>query len=201
MRIGLVAPVYERVPPLLHGGTERTVALLGEELQARGHAVTVFASEDSEVQAPLIAPIKRALRYSDAWMDPSTATLLQVAQAYEHASEFDLMHNHARPYRVPVRSVGPGPNTSRPCTTASTFQAWSASSTSLPSSRSSPRAGPSRPRCRTVTGGQPSMALWISSSSGSVPIQVTTSSTSAGLVLKSASNGQSTWRAKSGAAW
>jgi len=26
MRIGLLAPLCERVPPLLHGGTERTVA-------------------------------------------------------------------------------------------------------------------------------------------------------------------------------
>jgi glycosyltransferase involved in cell wall biosynthesis len=101
MRIGLVAPVYESVPPLLHGGTERTVALLAEGLQARGHAVTVFASGDSQVEAPLAAPITRALRYSESQMDPTTATLLHITEAYERASEFDLMHNHAGPLALP----------------------------------------------------------------------------------------------------
>jgi hypothetical protein len=54
MRIGLIAPVYERVPPVLHGGTERTLALLAEGLQARGHAVTVFASGDSKVACEVV---------------------------------------------------------------------------------------------------------------------------------------------------
>ena len=62
MRIGLLGPVYERVPPLLHGGTERTIALLAQGLQARGHTVTVFASGDSQVGAPLVASMTRALR-------------------------------------------------------------------------------------------------------------------------------------------
>ena len=101
MRIGLVAPVYERVPPVLHGGTERTVALLAEGLQARGHTVTVFASGDSQVQAPLAPPVSCALRYSEAAIDPTTATLLHITEAYERASEFDLMHNHAGPLAFP----------------------------------------------------------------------------------------------------
>src|SRR5919199_1530705 len=100
MRIGLVAPVYERVPPLLHGGTERTVALLADNLQARGHTVTVFASGDSQVQAPLAAPMSAALRYTEV-PDPTTATLLHITEAYERASEFDVMHNHAGPLAFP----------------------------------------------------------------------------------------------------
>jgi glycosyltransferase involved in cell wall biosynthesis len=101
MRIGLLAPVYERVPPLLHGGTERTVALLAEGLQARGHTVTVFASGDSQVRAPLVAPMRRALRYSDPSMDPTSATLLHIAQAYERTLELDVMHNLAGPLAFP----------------------------------------------------------------------------------------------------
>ena len=100
MRIGLVAPVYERVPPLLHGGTERTVALLADNLQARGHTVTVFASGDAQVQARLAAPMSAALRYTEV-PDPTTATLLHITEAYERASEFDVMHNHAGPLAFP----------------------------------------------------------------------------------------------------
>ena len=40
MRIAHVAPLYERVPPRLYGGTERVVSHLVEEQVARGHEVT-----------------------------------------------------------------------------------------------------------------------------------------------------------------
>jgi len=40
MRIAMVAPLIEAVPPLLYGGTERVVSALTEELVRRGHAVT-----------------------------------------------------------------------------------------------------------------------------------------------------------------
>jgi glycosyltransferase involved in cell wall biosynthesis len=41
MRIALVAPLAEAVPPKLYGGTERVVSWLAEELvrQAQGHLV------------------------------------------------------------------------------------------------------------------------------------------------------------------
>ena len=44
LRIGLVAPPFERVPPVGYGGTERIVHALAVELDRRGHEVTVFAS-------------------------------------------------------------------------------------------------------------------------------------------------------------
>jgi hypothetical protein len=43
LRIAQVAPLYERVPPALYGGTERVVGYLTEELVRRGHRVTLFA--------------------------------------------------------------------------------------------------------------------------------------------------------------
>ncbi|HEX2429612.1 MAG TPA: glycosyltransferase family 4 protein, partial [Aestuariivirgaceae bacterium] len=47
MKIALVAPLIESVPPKLYGGTERVVSFLAEELVASGHQVTLFASGDS----------------------------------------------------------------------------------------------------------------------------------------------------------
>ena len=47
MRIAQIAPLYERVPPKLYGGTERIVSYLTEELVRQGHDVTLFASGDS----------------------------------------------------------------------------------------------------------------------------------------------------------
>jgi len=41
MRIAQVAPLYERVPPKLYGGTERVVSYITEELVRLGHEVTL----------------------------------------------------------------------------------------------------------------------------------------------------------------
>ena len=62
MRIAQVAPLHERVPPKLYGGTERIVSYLTEELVRLGHDVTLFASGDSLTRARLQAPCPQALR-------------------------------------------------------------------------------------------------------------------------------------------
>ena len=62
MRIAQVAPLYERVPPLYYGGTERIVSYLTEELVDQGHEVTLFASGDSLTQAKLVSPCAQSLR-------------------------------------------------------------------------------------------------------------------------------------------
>ena len=56
MRIAQIAPLYERVPPKLYGGTERIVSYLTEELVHQGHDVTLFASGDSKTSAKLTFP-------------------------------------------------------------------------------------------------------------------------------------------------
>ena len=53
MRIAQIAPLAESVPPRLYGGTERIVSFLCEELVAKGHDVTLFASGDSVTGAKL----------------------------------------------------------------------------------------------------------------------------------------------------
>ena len=64
MRIAQVAPLYERVPPLLYGGTDRIVAYLTDELLALGHDVTLFASGDSRTEARLVPIGTTALRFN-----------------------------------------------------------------------------------------------------------------------------------------
>ncbi len=62
MRIAQIAPLFERVPPRLYGGTERIVSYLTEELVRQGHQVTLFASGDSETSAKLVRCCDVALR-------------------------------------------------------------------------------------------------------------------------------------------
>jgi glycosyltransferase involved in cell wall biosynthesis len=93
MRIAQVAPLYESVPPALYGGTERVVSYLTEELVRRGHHVTLFASGDSQTGAKLVSSVPRSLRQG-RWRDHLTAHVIQLADVFERACEFDLIHCH-----------------------------------------------------------------------------------------------------------
>ena len=94
LRIAQVAPLYERVPPKLYGGTERIVAYLTDELVRRGHAVTLFASGDSRCAARLEAPVARALRLDPGAQDHLAPHVLELAEVFERAQEFDIVHCH-----------------------------------------------------------------------------------------------------------
>src|SRR5690242_1141203 len=93
LRIAQVAPLAESVPPQLYGGTERIVSYLTEELVARGHDVTLFASGDSRTAARLVAPCARALRLADV-RDPLPWHFVMLEDVYRHAHEFDIVHFH-----------------------------------------------------------------------------------------------------------
>jgi glycosyltransferase involved in cell wall biosynthesis len=96
MRIALVVQPLERTPPIGYGSVERTVAHLAEELVARGHDVTLFASGDSRTSARLVPAVERAvlhdLEYDGQPWWPST---IQVAQVVEMQEEFDVVNSHA----------------------------------------------------------------------------------------------------------
>jgi len=94
MRIAQIAPLAERVPPALYGGTERVVSALTEELVRRGHDVTLFASGDSQTAATLVPITPRALRLNPEVRDSYAYTMLQLGTVYDRAGEFDLIHNH-----------------------------------------------------------------------------------------------------------
>src|SRR5215813_10829774 len=94
MRIAQVAPLYERVPPLYYGGTERIVSYLTEELINQGHDVTLFASGDSNTKGRLISPCKRSLRLDPACVDRLAYYFLELEQVFQNAASFDVIHFH-----------------------------------------------------------------------------------------------------------
>src|SRR5579859_4819173 len=111
MKIAQIAPIVERVPPKKYGGTERVVHALTEELVARGHEVTLFASGDSTSSAKVESVYPRALREaklpdlygSNPW------TLLNFGLAYELQEEFDIIHDHVVPLSLPAANVASTP--------------------------------------------------------------------------------------------
>lgn len=93
MRIALVAPLAEAVPPKLYGGTERVVSWLAEELVRLGHRVTLFASAESQTAAELIACAPRSLRLAGI-RDHLGSTLAMLREVKRRAAEFDIVHFH-----------------------------------------------------------------------------------------------------------
>ncbi len=94
LRIAQVAPPLEPVPPRGYGGTERIVAALVNELAARGHDVTTFASGDSVVPGRLVATVDRALRPAGITADWAPWFYATVRQVLDRANEFDVIHSH-----------------------------------------------------------------------------------------------------------
>jgi len=94
LRIAQVAPLYERVPPALYGGTERIVHFLTEELVGQGHEVTLFASGDSETTATLVSPCQLSLRLDPSAIDPIAPHFRLLEQVFERLDDFDIVHFH-----------------------------------------------------------------------------------------------------------
>jgi glycosyltransferase involved in cell wall biosynthesis len=94
MRIAMIAPIIERVPPVMYGGIERVVATLTDELVLRGHDVTLFASGDSKTRARLCHRVERAVRFDPSIVNLTANTIHHLAEAYRRSEEFDIIHNH-----------------------------------------------------------------------------------------------------------
>jgi glycosyltransferase involved in cell wall biosynthesis len=102
MRIAQVSPLYERVPPVQYGGTERIVSYLTEELVRAGHEVSLFASGDSITAARLIASCTQSLRTDSRVVDALPYHLVMLEQLYRRLDEFDLIHFHIDYLHFPI---------------------------------------------------------------------------------------------------
>ena len=94
MKIAQIAPLYESVPPMTYGGTERVVSYLTEELVAQGHDITLFASGDSQTSAKLVPGSPRSLRLSGNSIDHLAHHIAMLDDVMRMAPEFDVIHFH-----------------------------------------------------------------------------------------------------------
>jgi glycosyltransferase involved in cell wall biosynthesis len=102
MKIAQVSPLYESVPPILYGGTERVVFWLTEELISQGHDVTLFASGDSITRGRLVAPCERALRLDPEVREPLAYHFIMLDQLFDEAASFDIIHFHTAYLHFPL---------------------------------------------------------------------------------------------------
>ena len=92
-RVAVLSPVAWRTPPRQYGAWETVASNVAEGLVDRGWDVTLFASGDSLTRAKLHAVVDKGYE-EDRSIDPKVAEYLHIAEAFEHAAEFDLIHSH-----------------------------------------------------------------------------------------------------------
>ncbi len=93
LRIAMLSPIAWRTPPRHYGAWERVVSLLTEGLVKRGVDVTLFATTDSQTNAKLRAVCAHGYE-EDKTIDAKVWECLHISEVFEHASEFDIIHNH-----------------------------------------------------------------------------------------------------------
>lgn len=103
MRIGMIAPLEFRLPPIAYGGIEQVVSLLTEELVRRGHEVALFAAGDSITSAELVPGSPCGLRGTDR--DKNVLNMLNAAACMERAEDFDVIHNHVPLEGMPLAGL------------------------------------------------------------------------------------------------
>src|SRR5207248_7744508 len=108
LRIAQVAPLWTPIPPSTYGGIELLLALLCDELTARGHDVMLFASGDCRTSAKLrsIIPVNLSelMSRGDALMYEYYLNAA-MASALAAQDEFDIIHCHLPPAWLPFAAA------------------------------------------------------------------------------------------------
>ncbi|MFA6296886.1 MAG: glycosyltransferase family 4 protein [Patescibacteria group bacterium] len=101
MRIALISPIVERVPPIDYGGIEMVVGLICEELVRRKHKVTLYASGDSKTLANIESVCYKPLKNIDKEVYLMYVQWL-TSKLLEDAKKYDVIHSHLSWHILPL---------------------------------------------------------------------------------------------------
>lgn len=99
LRIAQLTQPIIATPPIKYGGTERIVSMLTEEFVKRGHKVTLYATGDSKTKAKLKYAYKKHVGI-DGFRQIHALT--QVSMAFTDHENYDIIHNHAGVFSLPI---------------------------------------------------------------------------------------------------
>lgn len=113
MKIGLIASIWISVPPKGFGfGAQEYLAwCIAEGLMKKGHDVTLFATADSKTTAKLVSIADQQiedLTFPDSRIK-DVFEMMNLSEAYKHAHDFDIFHNHLLPYGPLFSHFSPTP--------------------------------------------------------------------------------------------
>jgi hypothetical protein len=98
MKIAMVAPPWERIPPEGYGGIEVIAGLLADGLVDKGHEVTLFTVSSSSTKARMFSVFDGEMK---SYLDGPPQSLLLTAITHTVASyieiskgNYDIIHDH-----------------------------------------------------------------------------------------------------------
>lgn len=100
MKIAMIAPFEESVPPQKYGGTEVVVYNLITELHRLGHEIILYGTGDSNVPCKLISIFDRSIRTQEPFAsDHKSREMAKFGGiskviSYLQKENFDIIHNH-----------------------------------------------------------------------------------------------------------
>ena len=111
MRIAVVGPVAQSIPPARSGSVETVTALLTDGLVARGHDVTLFATGSSTTTARLHPTFPVGYHEDTSLWPWELCELFNLSAAVERAADFDVIHYQAEyaPISLAFTRVSPVP--------------------------------------------------------------------------------------------
>lgn len=104
IKVAVISPVSWRTPPRKYGPWEQVASNIAEGLVARGFNVTLFATKDSHTKGKLSAVCPRPVE-EDRTLDSEVYKFLHLANVFEHANDFDIIHNQFDYYALPFSSL------------------------------------------------------------------------------------------------
>jgi len=104
MRIAQLSTPHIPTPPPAYGGSELVAGEITEELVRRGHQVTLFANPHSRTSATLVSFLEVERVSSFDYRE-----LVHVANAFRHAADFDIIHNHCLYAGSALAQLSPSP--------------------------------------------------------------------------------------------
>ena len=93
LKVALISPIAWRTPPRHYGPWENIVSLLCEGLVKRGVDVTLFATGESITEGKLRSMCQVGYE-EDKDIDPKVWESLHIANVFQSAHEFDIIHNN-----------------------------------------------------------------------------------------------------------
>lgn len=93
LKVALISPIAWRTPPRHYGPWENIVSLLCEGLVKRGVDVTLFATGESITKAKLRSVCQVGYE-EDKNIDTKVWEGLHIAEVFQSAHEFDIIHNN-----------------------------------------------------------------------------------------------------------
>ena len=111
LRIALVGPVAQSIPPASSGSVETVTAMLADGLVGRGHDVTLFATGSSTTTGRLHAIFQDGYHHDSTMWPWELCELFNLAAAIERPDIFDLIHYQAEyaPISLAYTRVSPIP--------------------------------------------------------------------------------------------